>query len=146
DSKNVRDFALSDICVYLGLSQTSYYALTRFGKGISLTFHLLAQALTVVRTVNCRPHSQCCQMHGNYPLDDHFEHLVRYNLATLSTLPLPLVALSTTAHDICMWKRCQNFVAGEGAGSSAYEKDVKTSSRGEGAGSSVCYTLTRPLL
>src|SRR4029434_4792330 len=43
-----------------------------------------------------------------------------------------------------MWKRCQNFVAGEGAGSSAYEKHVKTSSRGEGAGSSVCYTLPRP--
>src|SRR4029434_11167008 len=83
-------------------------------------------------------------MHGNYPLDDHFEYLVRYNLATLSTLPLPLVALFTTAHDICMWKRCQNFVEGEGAGSSAYEKDVKTSSRGEGAGSSVCYTLPRP--
>ena len=35
DSKNVRDFASSDICVSLGLSQTSYYALTRFGKGIS---------------------------------------------------------------------------------------------------------------
>src|SRR4029434_9232423 len=51
----------------------------------------------------------------------------------------------TTVHDICMWKRCQNFVAGEGAGSSAYEKDVKTSSRGEGAGSSVCSTLPRPL-
>src|SRR4029434_3679800 len=48
------------------------------------------------------------------------------NLATLSTLPLPLVALFTTAHDICMWKRCQNFVAGEGAVSS------------------VCYTLPRP--
>src|SRR4029434_3060113 len=76
-------------------------------------------------------------MHGNYPLDDHFEHLVRYNLATLSTLPLPLVALFTTAHDICMWKRCQNFVAGEGAGSSAYEKDVKTSSLGERAWSSM---------
>ena len=54
DSKNVRDFALSDICVYLGLSQTSYYALTRFGKGISLTFYLLARALTVERTVNGR--------------------------------------------------------------------------------------------
>ena len=35
DSKNVRDFASSDICVSLGLSQTSYYALTSFGKGIS---------------------------------------------------------------------------------------------------------------
>src|SRR4029434_7469381 len=51
DSKIVRDFALSDICVYLGLSQTSYCALTSFGKGNSLTFHLLAQALTVERTV-----------------------------------------------------------------------------------------------
>src|SRR4029434_4759564 len=62
--------------------------------------------------------------------DDHFEHLIRYftisNLATLSTLPLPLVALFTTAHDIVMWERGQNSVAGEGAGSS------------------VCYTLPRP--
>src|SRR4029434_3179504 len=46
DSKLVWDFASSDICVSLGLSQTSYYALTSFGKGISLTFHLLARALT----------------------------------------------------------------------------------------------------
>src|SRR4029434_6355687 len=38
------------------------------------------------------------------------------NLATLSTLPPPLVALFTTAHDICMWKRCQNSVAGGGGG------------------------------
>src|SRR4029434_10821387 len=41
------DFASSDICVSLGLSQTSFYALTSFGKGISLTFHLLAPVLTV---------------------------------------------------------------------------------------------------
>ena len=34
DSKNIRDFASSDICVSLGLSQTSYYALTSFGKRI----------------------------------------------------------------------------------------------------------------
>ena len=54
DSKIVRDIALSDICVSLGLSQTSYYALTSFGKGIPLTFHFLAQALTVERTVNGR--------------------------------------------------------------------------------------------
>src|SRR4029434_6177896 len=112
DSKNVRDFASSDICVSLGFSQTSYYVLTSFGNGISLTFHLFARALTVERTVIGRPPSK----------DDHFEHLVRYfassNLATLSTLLLPLVALFTTAHEICMWKRCQNFVAGEGAGSS----------------------------
>ena len=33
------------------LSQSSYYVLTSFGKGISLTFHLLARALTVERTV-----------------------------------------------------------------------------------------------
>src|SRR4029434_5076113 len=50
--------------------------------------------------------------------DDQFEHLIRYftisNLATLSTVPIPLVALFTTAHDICM---CQNSVAGGGAGS-----------------------------
>src|SRR4029434_6342428 len=67
DSKIVRDFASSDICVSLGLLQTSFYALTSLGKGISLTFHLLAQALTVVRTVIGRPASQCCQMHDNYP-------------------------------------------------------------------------------
>src|SRR4029434_11281472 len=40
--------------------------------------------------------------------DDHFEHLIRYftisNLATLSTVPFPLVPLFTTAHDICMSK------------------------------------------
>ena len=42
DSKNVRDFALSDICGSLGSSQTSFYALISFGKCISLTFHLLA--------------------------------------------------------------------------------------------------------
>src|SRR4029434_7439766 len=40
DSKNVRDFASSDMCVSLGLSQTSYYVIIRFGKGISITFHL----------------------------------------------------------------------------------------------------------
>src|SRR4029434_1282418 len=68
DSKNVWDFALSDICVYLGLSQTSYYALTRFGKGISLTCHLFARALTVERTVIGQPPSQCCQIHDKYPL------------------------------------------------------------------------------
>src|SRR4029434_3885709 len=66
DSKIVRDRALSDICVSLGLSKTSYYALTSFGKGISLTFHLLARALTVERTVIGRP-PQCCQMYNNYP-------------------------------------------------------------------------------
>src|SRR4029434_5332536 len=67
DSKIVRDFDLSDICVSLGLSQTSFYALTSLGKGISLMFHLLARALTVERTFIGRPPSQCCQMHGNYP-------------------------------------------------------------------------------
>src|SRR4029434_6157786 len=41
------DFASSDICVSLGLSQTNFYALTSFGKGISLMFHLLAPVLTV---------------------------------------------------------------------------------------------------
>src|SRR4029434_2288660 len=106
--KNVRDFASSDIGVSLGLSQISYYVLTSFGKGISLTFHLLARALTVEITVIGRPPSRCCQMHDNYRYYryDTFEHLVRYfaisNLATLSTLSLPLVALFTTAHDICM--------------------------------------------
>src|SRR4029434_4101925 len=114
DSKIVRDFASSDICVSLGLSQTSYYVLTSFGKGMSLMFQLLARALTRE--------------------NDNFEPLIRYaisNLATLSTLPLPLVALFTIVHDICMWKRCQNFVAGEGAGSYACEKDVqKLSGRG----------------
>src|SRR4029434_8053690 len=78
DSKIVRDRALSDICVSLGLSKTSYYALTSFGKGISLTFHLLARALTVERTVIGRPPSQCYQMHDNYPPKyDYFYHLVR---------------------------------------------------------------------
>src|SRR4029434_9848352 len=67
DSKNFRDFASSDICVSLGLSQTSYYLLTSFGKGISLTFHRLAQALTVERTVIGPPPSHCCQMCDNYP-------------------------------------------------------------------------------
>src|SRR4029434_561673 len=70
DSKNVRDFASSDICGSLGPSQTSFYALTtvtNFGKGISLTFHLLARALTVERTVIGRSPSQCYQMHDNYP-------------------------------------------------------------------------------
>src|SRR4029434_10227759 len=61
------DFASSDICVSLGLSQTNFYALASFGKGISLMFHLLAQALTVERTVIGRPPSQCCQMHDHYP-------------------------------------------------------------------------------
>src|SRR4029434_3826394 len=116
DPKNVRDFASSDICGSLGPSQTSFYALTSFGRCISLTFHLLARALTVERTFIGRLPSQCCQMHGNYPLDDHFEHLVRYNLATLSTLPLPLVAVFTTAHDICISKRCKNSLAGGGGG------------------------------
>src|SRR4029434_72702 len=40
---------------------------TCVGGGISLTFHLLAQALTVERTVIGRPPSQCCQMHDHYP-------------------------------------------------------------------------------
>ena len=44
DSKNVRDFASSDICVSLGLSQTSYYALTSFGKGISWMNYTTATA------------------------------------------------------------------------------------------------------
>src|SRR4029434_1625356 len=65
DCKIVQDFASSDICVSLGPSQTSFYALTSFGKGISLTFHLLARALTVERTLVDR--SQCCQIHDNYP-------------------------------------------------------------------------------
>src|SRR4029434_1490728 len=40
-SKIVRDFALSDICVCLGLSQTSYYVLTSFGKGCRYTMVVL---------------------------------------------------------------------------------------------------------
>src|SRR4029434_6247077 len=105
DPKNVRDFASSDICGSLGPSQTSFYALTSFGRCISLTFHLLARALTVESTVIGRPAYQCCQLRDNDRIADHFERLVRYfaisNLATLSTLPLPLVALFTTACDIC---------------------------------------------
>src|SRR4029434_10882365 len=126
-------FRSRPVCCLVGylcfcLSQTSYYLLTSLGKGISFTFHLLARALTVERTVIGRPTSQCCQMYDNYPPNRIILSLWYdiSNLATLSTLPPPLVALFTTAHDICMWKRCQNFVAGEGAGSSAYEKDVKT--------------------
>src|SRR4029434_8118303 len=42
---------LPPICVSLGLSQTSYYVLTSFRNCISLTFHLLARALTAERTV-----------------------------------------------------------------------------------------------
>src|SRR4029434_7561620 len=104
DSKNVRDFASSDLCVSLGLSQTSYYALTRFGKGISLTFHLLVRALTLERTVIGRPPSQCCQMHDN-------------------NTPKTII--------LSIW--CDTFsIAGEGTGSSACEKYVKTSSLGRG--------------
>src|SRR4029434_2728312 len=55
------------LCFSVCPSQTSYYVLTCFGKGISLTFHLLARALTVERTVIGRPPSQCCQIHDNYP-------------------------------------------------------------------------------
>src|SRR4029434_5809646 len=83
------------IFVFLGLLQTSYYALTSFGTGISLTFHLLARALTVERTVIGRPPSQCCQMYDNYPPN---------------TIILSLLS--------------QNFVAGEGAGSSACENAI----------------------
>src|SRR4029434_3139643 len=94
-----------DICVSLGLSQTSYYTLTSFGKVISLMFHLFARALTVERTVIGRPPSQCCQMHDNYPPNTirAFGTIRHFHLATLSTLPLPVVALFTRAHDICMW-------------------------------------------
>src|SRR4029434_9778910 len=78
DSKIVRDFASSDICVSLGFSQTTVYVLTSFQRGISLTFHLLARALNVERTVIGRPPSQCYQMHDNYPPKyDYFYHLVR---------------------------------------------------------------------
>src|SRR4029434_4683455 len=65
--RDVRNFASSDICVSLGPSQTSFYALTSFGKCISLTFHLLVQALTVEKIVIGQPPSLCCQMHDNYP-------------------------------------------------------------------------------
>src|SRR4029434_4931635 len=93
DSKNVRDFASSYICVSLGLSQTSYYALTSFGNGIYLTFHLLARALTVERTAIGRPISVLPDTRELSSKYDHFEPLVRYaisNLATLSTLQLPV--------------------------------------------------------
>ena len=67
DSKIVRDFALSDICV--SLCFTNYFLRPyKFWKGyLPFTFHLLAQALTIERTVIGRPHPQCCQMHDNYP-------------------------------------------------------------------------------
>ena len=48
DSKNVRDFASSEICVSLGLSQTSYYTLTSFGKGISWLNYTTATATATV--------------------------------------------------------------------------------------------------
>src|SRR4029434_11190321 len=76
DSKIVRDFASSDICVSLGLSQTSYYVLTSFGKGIFLMFHLLARAVTVERTVIGRPPSQCCQIGKLSSKCDHFVPLI----------------------------------------------------------------------
>src|SRR4029434_3029942 len=67
DSKIVRGFASSGVCFSLGLSLSTYYALTSFGKGISLRFELLALSLTVERTVIGRRPSQCCQMYNNYP-------------------------------------------------------------------------------
>ena len=84
DPKNW-DFASLDICVSLGLSQTNYYALTSFGKGISLMFHLLAQALTVERTVVAR-----CKI-----------IILQIRSLWYDTSPFPLVALFTIAHDIC---------------------------------------------
>src|SRR4029434_6896407 len=55
------------LCFSGSFLQTTVYAHTSFGRGISLTSHLLAQALTVERTAIGRPPSQCCQMHDNYP-------------------------------------------------------------------------------
>ena len=69
--------------------------------------------------------------------------MIRYaisNLATVSTLPPPLVALFTTAHDICMWKRCQHFVAEEGAGSSLHMKKMSKLPRG-GRGQGHLYAI-----
>src|SRR4029434_2604560 len=82
DSKNVRDFPSSDICVsvFHKLVITSL----SFGKGMCLTFHLLAQALTVERTVIGRPPSQCCQMYDNYPT-----HTIILSL-WYDTLPFPI--------------------------------------------------------
>src|SRR4029434_6445200 len=67
DSKIIQDFAPSDFCVSLCLSHTIYYVLTSFGKCNSLTFNLLARALTVERAVIGRPPSQCCQIYDSYP-------------------------------------------------------------------------------
>src|SRR4029434_261623 len=102
DSKIVRDFASSDICVSLGPSHTSFYALTSLGKGISLTFHLLAQALTVARTVIGRPASQVLP---DMIIILQIEPLIRYaisSLAPLRTLPPPLVSSFAIVNYICM--------------------------------------------
>src|SRR4029434_6251165 len=83
------------------------YVLTRFRKGISLTFHFLARALTVERTVIGRPPSQCCQIGKLSSKCDHFVPLIRYaisSLATLRTWPPPLVSSFTIVNDLCMWK------------------------------------------
>src|SRR4029434_1909126 len=69
DSKIVRDFASSDICicilwVFHKLVITSLQVLEEVSP-LRSTFW---RALTVGRTVIGRPPTQCCQMHDNYPL------------------------------------------------------------------------------
>src|SRR4029434_6640573 len=75
--QNCRGFCLVGYFPFLwSLSHSSYYVLTSFGKGISLTFHLLARALTVERTVIGRPPSQCCQIGKLSSKCDHFVPLI----------------------------------------------------------------------
>src|SRR4029434_1113069 len=114
NSKIVRDFASSDICVSLG----RFY---KFCKGYLP--YVPPSSTSSDCSENCHWSTGLSVLPDARYLssqDDHFEHLIRYftitNLATLSTVPVPLVPLFTTAHDICMWKRCQNSVAGGGSG------------------------------
>src|SRR4029434_2246027 len=67
------------------LSQTSYFRMTSFGKAISLTFHLLARALTVERTVIGRPPSQCCQIGKLSSKCNHFVPLILHHFQSGNT-------------------------------------------------------------
>src|SRR4029434_3656032 len=102
DSKNVKKKGILPRRIFVFLwvfhKLVINYVLTSFRKGISLTFHFLARALTVERTVIGRPPSQCCQIGKLSSKYDHFDPFIHYaisNLATLSTLPPPLVASFT---------------------------------------------------
>jgi len=66
DSKNVLDFASSDICVSLGLSQTSYYPLQVL-EMVSRLRSTFFRELWLYREQSLVDRSQCCQIHNNYP-------------------------------------------------------------------------------